>query len=73
MPAMDGLEATRQIRALSPPKNRVPIIALTADAMSGARETYINAGMNDYLAKPIDLAALRSKIANIGDHQRMEA
>jgi signal transduction histidine kinase/ActR/RegA family two-component response regulator len=73
MPVMDGLEATRQIRALSPPKNRIPIIALTADAMNGARETYIEAGMNDYLAKPIDLAALRSKIANIDAHHGAEA
>lgn len=53
MPRLDGLEATRQIRALDPPKGRIPIIALTADAMTGAREHYAKAGMDGYLAKPM--------------------
>jgi CheY-like chemotaxis protein len=53
MPVLDGLGATRQIRAMEPPKGRIPIVALTADAMTGAREHYIKAGMDGYLAKPM--------------------
>src|SRR5690606_4519811 len=53
MPVMDGFEATQQIRALPEPKNRVPIIAVTANAMSQDRERCILVGMNDYTSKPI--------------------
>jgi signal transduction histidine kinase/DNA-binding response OmpR family regulator len=65
MPKTDGLAATRLIRSLPPPACAVPIVALTADAMTGARETYIDAGMNDYLSKPIDKALLLAKLASI--------
>ncbi len=54
MPVMDGIEATRRIRALEPPKNAVPIIAATAGAMAEEIQRCLDAGMNDYVGKPIN-------------------
>jgi signal transduction histidine kinase/DNA-binding response OmpR family regulator len=53
MPEMDGLEATRQIRAEFPPERQPVIIAMTANAMDSDKKECINAGMNDYISKPI--------------------
>jgi PAS domain S-box-containing protein len=63
MPDVDGIEATKRIRALPAPKSDVPIIALTAHAMTGAREEYLASGMNDYVSKPIQQDILLSKLA----------
>ena len=63
MPEMDGVEATRRIRAMTGPAAAVPIIAMTAHAMKGDREKYIGLGMDDYVSKPLDQAALFAAIA----------
>jgi CheY-like chemotaxis protein len=58
MPEMDGLEATRQITARWPEGQRPRIVAMTANAMQGDRETCLAAGMDDYVVKPIRVEAL---------------
>jgi signal transduction histidine kinase/CheY-like chemotaxis protein len=58
MPEMDGMTATRRIRDIEDAAARIPIIALTANAMKGDRELYLEAGMDDYVSKPIDPVAL---------------
>jgi|GEM_PF-1264520 len=63
MPKMDGVAATARIRSLSGDSGRVPIIAVTANAMAGDRERYLAAGMDDYVSKPIDPARLAKVIA----------
>ena len=65
MPEVDGIELTGKIRALENNLNQnVPIIALTADAMSGTKEKMIAAGMNDCIYKPIEMDKICNVIRN---------
>jgi len=67
MPEMDGVEATQHIRFKDrfEAKRDIPIIAMTAYAMSGNRETFLAAGMNDYISKPVDSKALVEVIERV--------
>jgi two-component system cell cycle response regulator DivK len=64
LPGLDGWEATRQIKA-SPETRGIPVIAITAHAMSGDREKAIAAGCDDFDTKPVDLPRLLEKIETL--------
>ncbi|MEI8397286.1 MAG: ATP-binding protein, partial [Rhodospirillaceae bacterium] len=65
MPEMDGDEATRQIRMLSPPYSDVPIVALSADAISERRAAYMRAGLTHFLTKPIEWSEVDAVLSRI--------
>jgi CheY-like chemotaxis protein len=65
MPGMDGLEATRRIRALPPPRGRVPVFALTASALPEQVEQCRQAGMDGHLAKPIERDTLLTLLESV--------
>ena len=63
MPVMDGIEAIKAIRGLEGERyKRLPVIALTANTAKEQQEEYIQAGMSDYLSKPIDMTELYKKL-----------
>ncbi|MBF0182840.1 MAG: response regulator [Magnetococcales bacterium] len=64
MPVLDGYEATRRIRS-DPTYNDLPIIAMTANAMAGERERYLEAGMTDYVTKPVDMNQLFAALLKV--------
>ena len=64
LPVMDGWEATRQVKA-APETNHIPVIALTAHAMSNDREKALEAGCDDYDTKPVELERLLGKIGRL--------
>jgi CheY-like chemotaxis protein len=66
MPASDGIEATRRIRATEAEGQRIPIIALTADALSQDRDACLAAGMDGFLTKPLDRERLADVLAALG-------
>jgi CheY-like chemotaxis protein len=67
MPEMDGLEATRTIRSNIDSTNQPIIIAVTANALKGDRELCLEAGMNDYISKPINTLELKALLVKYGE------
>ena len=63
LPGMDGLEVVRQIRR-DARLQKTPVIAITASAMRGDRERFLNAGCNDYISKPIQAMELLNMVAD---------
>jgi CheY-like chemotaxis protein len=63
MPVMDGFSATKELRRRQGTEARIPVIALTADTTTTARDACFAAGMNDYLGKPFNRATLRAVLA----------
>ena len=70
MPEMDGIQATKLIRELKISNSKIPIIAFTADAMTGAKDYYLKEGFSDYVSKPLDYKTLIQKIKEITSQNR---
>ena len=70
MPEMDGLDATRHIAKTQNAENRPKIIAMTANAMQGDREMCLEAGMDDYVTKPIRVDRLVEALKNVQPRER---
>ncbi|MBM3569949.1 MAG: response regulator, partial [Alphaproteobacteria bacterium] len=65
MPVMDGPAAVARIRAMDGAKAKLPIVALTANAMPGDRERYLASGFDDYVSKPVEIELLKAAIARL--------
>lgn len=72
MPELDGVETTHIIRRFHEEYNDVPIIALTANAVDGTKEMFMKEGMNDFVAKPIEMRILASKIKQWLDPEKVK-
>jgi len=72
LPELDGWQATQQIKQTDATKH-IPVIALTAHAMTGDREKAINAGCDDYDTKPIELPRLLKKIQSLSNDPQAKA
>jgi CheY-like chemotaxis protein len=73
MPEIDGIDATKAIRELGGHNETVPIIALSANAVSGAKELFIEAGMNDFLSKPVIISELHWLLLEYIPHGKLRA
>jgi two-component system, sensor histidine kinase len=67
MDGMDGLIATQHIRAMNAPVGRIPIVAMTAQALADDREKFLSVGMDYYLSKPVEMEALRRVLVAVAD------
>jgi CheY-like chemotaxis protein len=67
MPGMDGMEATRRIRAMDGPISTTPVVAITANVMAEQKSSYTAAGMDGVVAKPVSAAALLSEITRVSE------
>jgi hypothetical protein len=65
MPVMGGLAATRRIRAMEPPGQHTPIFAMTANALASDRRDCLEAGMDEHLTKPLNLATLQALMERV--------
>jgi CheY-like chemotaxis protein len=74
MPVMGGMEATGKIIGFerSNGKDHIPVVALTANALSGDKEKYISAGMDNYLSKPIELESLKQLLQTYFENRIIE-
>ena len=73
MPVMNGMEATRSIRTSGKPFADIPIIAMTAYAMTGDKEKFLAAGVDDYISNPVDIEALKAVIARVMGNAKVVA